>query len=134
MAASAVVAGPAPERMAAWSRFRSVAQQRIHEGNAVAGERMWALTHEDARIPCFTIGCTLSGDNYVECSLDVETWLLTCKPGPAGGNSALIFEILAGSSAALRHAGRDRSVEEAVTLILNELVRLAGGEEENRSS
>jgi len=95
---------------------------------------MWALTHEDARIPCFTIGRTLSGDNYVECSLDVETWLLTCKPGPAGGSSALIFEILAGSSAALRHAGSDRSIEEAVTLILNELVRLAGGEETKRRS
>jgi len=95
---------------------------------------MWALTEEDAGIHCFTIGRTVSRDNYVECSLDVETWLLTCKPGPAGGNSALIFEILAGSSAALRYAGSDRSIEEAVTLILNELVRLAGGEEANRSS
>jgi hypothetical protein len=128
MAASAVVAEPAPERMAAWSRIRSLSQKRIHEGNAVAGERLWTLTG-NPEVTCFTIGHVGPGEEYIECSLDLETWILTCRPGRAREGGVLLFESMAGSSASLRHAGSDRSVEEAVTLILDELVRHSGWEE-----
>jgi hypothetical protein len=120
--------------MAAWSRIRFLSQQRIQEGNAVAGECLWTLTEGDPEAKCFTIGHIRSGEDYIECSLDPETWILTCKPGPARESGALVFEIIAGSSASVRHDGRDRSVDEAVTLILDELVRHGRWEDGGPSS
>lgn len=125
-AASASVVGPAPERLAVWNRFRSLSQQRIQEGNVVAGERLWTLVDAAAGVPGFTIVHAGCSEDSVVCSLDLASWTLTCTPGPTAGCAALTFALTGRSRIRLRHEGRERTLDEAVTLILDALVRTYG--------
>jgi len=110
MAASAMAGGAGVERMDAWVRFRSLSRQRIQEGNLVAGEAVWRVVEADAAGPRFAIGCARSGEVRVECRLDMETWMVTCKVAAKKG-AVVTFDL----------TERERSLEEAVRLMLDSL-------------
>jgi len=105
-----------------WERFHRMTEQRVVEGNVVAGERLWEIE----RTPCvplsFTIRSTIDPSDFVECSLNVEASVVTCRPGPVIKGGPLAFRLTGAALQALQHHTEECTVEQAIGLILDRLV------------
>jgi hypothetical protein len=105
-----------------WAQFRCAAEHHIGEGNLEAGERLWEIV--DCSGPGLTIRSTNWSTDAIECALDFENGRLTCAPGMAIPNAALTFQVLRDKPGMFRRGGVDYTIDEAVNLILDELVRV----------
>lgn len=113
-----------------WQRFRCLAEQRIGEGNLEAGERLWEVVHSPLATTALTIRSTRWTADAIECVLDVEAGALTCAPGEALAAAPWNFQVVPHSRGMVRRGGVDFTIDQAVNVILDELVWLdAGGEE-----
>lgn len=122
MAAKSVAIPMASDRTALWTQFQDLAKHLIDEGNTIAGERLWSLVTTSGPSPKFTIGCSKAKDDRVECSLNMETGVVTCKPGPASDRAPFRFEFMPDPGGKLWGWGKAWSLEEALAMILGELV------------
>jgi hypothetical protein len=105
--------------MERWRRFRTIAERHIEEGNLVAGERLWEIiAADDSR--WLTIRSTRWAADSVECVFDASTGSLTCAPGAAISAPPLTFQVLPGGL--VRRGGVECTIDEAVNLVLDELV------------
>ncbi len=105
-----------------WERFQRLAELRVREGNLVAGEPLWEIVRASGSPPRLTIRSTTCPTDFSECSLDPESGVLTCRPGPAIDAGVLRWQLLEGTSDTLRGCDQDCTVDQAVTWILDELV------------
>jgi hypothetical protein len=102
-----------------WEEFRRGVEHCVRECNAIADERLWVISATRAPLRRLTVeSATRSGDR-IECSFDVERGILTCLPGPAVHGESLQFQWNDGK---LLRDGREYAVEEALRLVLDELV------------
>ena len=122
MAAKAVAVPLAAEHIRFWDRFQSLAEQRIREGNLVSGEQLWEIVTSPGVAPRFTIQSTRHAAESLECSLNLETGVLTCRPGTAIKADPLNFHILRGIADTLRRNCENCTLEQAMDLILDELL------------
>jgi hypothetical protein len=112
-------------------RFRTVAERHVKEGNLLAGERLWEVVQSPDGTTLLTIRSTRWAADSVECAFDATTGALTCAPGPAIAAPTLVFQILPDAPGMVRRGGVECTIDEAVNLVLDELVwtDLPGGEE-----
>jgi hypothetical protein len=107
-----------------WDRFQSLAEVRVQEGNLVAGERLWHIVKSPDVVQALIIQSTRHPADFVECSLDGQSRVLTCRQGSAIGSGVLSFQL---PEAPLPAEGRC-TVEQALGLILDQLVWLEDGD------
>jgi hypothetical protein len=103
-----------------WDRFRCAAQHHIGEGNLEAGERLWEIVDRSASV--LTIRSTSWTSDAIECALDLESGNLTCAPGQAIPAAPLTFQVVRDRAGTFRRGGMEFTIDEAVNLILGELV------------
>ena len=99
-----------------WDRFRCSAGRHVDEGNLEAGERLWEIVDPPEAGGVLTIRSTSLSADSIECALDIESGNLTC--------ASMIFQVLRDQSGMFRRGGKDYTIDEAVNLILDELVRV----------
>ena len=127
MAAKAVVRIPLIEHGEPWERFQCFAEQRVKEGNMVAGEALWEVVCVTGAGPRLTIRSTRNTDDALECSLDPESGILTCTPCLAGGAGPWRLQLRYGGTPSSPGCEESAcSIYEAVDWILDELVWLEG--------
>lgn len=123
-----MVAAPSAEHIQCWTRFQSLAEGRINEGNLVAGERLWELVKSPDLPARLIIRSSSDHGEFVECSLDAD--VLTCRPGLAIDCNALVFR-LAGDAGGMASTDEHRfTIEQALTMVLDRLVSMDSGEGE----
>jgi hypothetical protein len=105
--------------MERWRQFRTLAERHIQEGNLVAGERLWEVVPADDD-SWLTIRSTRWAADSVECVFDAVTGSLTCAPGAAIAAPPFTFQVLPGGT--VRRGGVECTLDEAVNLVLDELV------------
>ena len=105
-----------------WRRFRCLAERHIEEGNLVAGERLWEIVPSPDESAALTIRSTRWTSDSVECAYDASTGALTCAPGTAIVAPTLTFHVCTDDPGMFRRGGVDCTVDEAVALVLDELV------------
>jgi hypothetical protein len=121
MAAKALVLPPAARLVALWDEFQQLSEHGLREGNMVAGEQLWTIVRSPGELS-FAIQSTRDPADFVECSLDCESRVLTCRPGPAVVAGALTFQLDEQRSGALCRNGVDYTLSQVLSLILDELV------------
>lgn len=105
-----------------WDKFQRLAESRVRECNALAGERLWQTTAAPGAAPLFRVqSTTLPGDS-IECLFDYDAGILTCRFGPALQAATLEFQLTGETVDALRQGGGDFTLEQSLTLVLDELV------------
>ncbi len=112
------------EHIEIWDRFRSLAAGRVHEGNMLAGERLWEIVNSpdrEARLN-LTIQSTKHPADLVACRLDPKANLLTCSPGPANHSGPLTFDLLGEPVERLRRGAWEGTLDQALNLILDQLL------------
>jgi hypothetical protein len=117
-----VVAASSVERIQCWNRFQSLAEGRIHEGNLVAGERLWELVKSPHPARRLIIRSSIDPADFVECSLDPGAGVLTCRPGSAIECDDLVFRLAGDTADMLLVDDRQFTLEQALTMILDRLV------------
>ena len=122
MAAQAGIVPSIAHKMDFWDRFQCLTEQRVKEANFVAAERLWEIGKAAGAAQTLTIRSTIDPSNFLECSLDAEAGVLTCRQGSALKVDSLRFQLLGGTVDMLRREGRDCTLDQAITLILDELV------------
>lgn len=114
MAAKAVAVSITPDLTALWQRFQMLVEHRVCEGNILAGERLWEIL----KSPGVGLGITIRSTRYasgsVECSLDPESGVLTCRAGVENRLEPLELRVLG--------AFVDCALGRAIDRILDELV------------
>jgi hypothetical protein len=113
MAAKAMVT-LSPERVAWWEQFQSLAELRVQEGNLLCGERLWQIVKSPDKTGTLLIQSTRHPDDSVECSLDLQTAVLRCRPGTDMESPGLMYR--------LQRDDGECSVEQALHWILDQLV------------
>ncbi|SRR6266481_2268404 len=121
MATKAVIALKA-EHIESWDRFQRLAELRVREGNAVAGECLWQTATAPDGAPLFSVQSTSRPGISVECSFDIEHGMLTCKPGSAIKADTLEFQFIGEAVVTPRRGGGELTLEQALILVLDELV------------
>src|SRR3954447_8079591 len=81
MAARAVLVPADTADLEFWYCFQRIIEQRLSEGNILAGERLWELAPSSGPEPRFTIRATGYQADCIECELDLESNVLSCTPG-----------------------------------------------------
>jgi hypothetical protein len=99
-----------------WDQFRCSAGRHVDEGNLEAGERLWEIVDPPESGGVLTIRSTSLPADAIECALDVESGHLTC--------ATMTFQVLRDQPGMFRRGGIDYTIDEAVNLILDELVRV----------
>jgi len=110
------------EYIQCWNRFQSLAEGRIHEGNLVAGERLWELVKSPDLGTRLIIRSSIDPAEFVECSLDPGAGVLRCRPGSETECDALVFRLADDTADRLLVDDRQFTCEQAVTMILDRLV------------
>jgi hypothetical protein len=113
MAPKAVVALP-KERTGWWDRFQNLAEIRVQEGNLLAGERLWQIVKSPDVMQALIIQSTRHPADFVECSVDRQARVLTCRSGSAIGSGILSFSMREASES-------ECTIEQALGLILDQL-------------
>lgn len=107
---------PSVTKSTFWEQFQVLAERHIEEGNMLAGETLWKIERTEQPEE-FTIRSTVDPRNCLECSLNPRNGVLTCAPG------SLRFQVPLETAGPLQRDGAACSLEEALCLILDELVR-----------
>jgi hypothetical protein len=127
----------------------------VRECNALAGERLWGVMSRkqspfrvavgqavspasrqwttsdppqqagENACPTLTIESTTCPGDFVECTLDPVTGILSCRPGPALTAGCCEFQVERGAQG-LRRGESVYNTAEALALILDELVFMHG--------
>ena len=105
-----------------WTRFERLASLKLSECNAAAGERLWTMDREPSAGLRFVLRWTTVTTNSVECSLDPNTGLVTCRFGGAHNAELPQFRFVPGEEQSLQFAESELSAEEAVVAILENLM------------
>jgi hypothetical protein len=116
------VAAPSVEHIQCWNRFQSLAESRIHEGNLVAGERLWELLKSPDPRGRLIIRSSRDPAVFIECSFDPGAGILTCRLGSAIECDALAFRLAGDTVGMLWVDERQFRPEQALTMILDQLV------------
>jgi hypothetical protein len=101
-----------------WVRFQSLADERVSECNALAGERLWISANSIGSWAVYAAG---NPADSVSCSADAEAGLLMCKPGAAVCGETVVFECSDGSVEVVRCGEVKLTMQEAVSLMLDRL-------------
>jgi hypothetical protein len=101
-----------------WERFQRLAEQRVCECNALAGERLWISATSTVS---WAVCAASNPADSVSCTADTEAGLLMCRPGAAVCGETVVFECSDDSADALRCGEVELSMEEAVSLMLDRL-------------
>ncbi len=120
MAANAMAVPPVAGNPGFWTRFQRLAEDRVKEVNAIAGEPLWEVVSAGPGRE-FTIRSTRCAADFLHCLIDSESGVLACKPGSAISSGPLKFRLVGGM---LHGFGRQRGVYadyDALTLILDKL-------------
>jgi hypothetical protein len=104
-----------------WQRFQRLAEQRVCECNALAGERLWISAAPIDSAVSWAVYSASNPADSVSCSVDEEAGFLMCKPGPAVCGETVVFECSNGSVDVVRCGEVELSMEEAVSLMLDRL-------------
>jgi len=107
--------------MAVWGRFQDLVEQRLSEGNIVAGEPQWKVVRPAAEASRFTIRGSGYASSSLECSLDADSGVLKCGCAGSGGE-LLSWHLVEGTADTLRQDGVDYTIGQAVNLALDKLV------------
>jgi hypothetical protein len=107
---------------AVWHRFRSLAEHHITEGNLTAGEQLWEVVQSDEASNLLIIRSTRWTADSIECALDLKSGALTCAPGSAICTGPLKFQLVQDKPGMVRRRGKEFTIDEAVQLVLSELV------------
>jgi hypothetical protein len=122
MAANAAIALSPAKDTEFWKLFHRLTEQRVVEGNVLAGERLWEI----GSIPCvplsFTIRSTIDPYDFLECSWDAKAGVVTCRPGPAIKAGLIVFRLTRAVVPSLQHDTEECTVEQAIGLMLDRLV------------
>jgi hypothetical protein len=105
-----------------WKWFHRMTEERIVEGNVLAGERLWEIQSTPCVPLSFTIRSTIDPSDFLECSLDIEAGVVTCSPGPVIEGDPLAFRLSGAAVHPLQHNRGECTVEQAIGLILDRLV------------
>lgn len=124
MAAKALVVPVCFEDAGFWDEFRRHTENRVREGNILAGERLWELVLSSSPGSRLMVRSTKHGADRIECTMDLGSRLLTCVPGSAIGSDPLIFHLIEGTSWKLARDGVECTIDQAVAWILDRLVWL----------
>jgi hypothetical protein len=111
-----------------WERFRGLAERYIEEGNVVAGERLWEVVPSPQPATVLTIRSTRRAGDSVECAFDASTGAIVCAPGPAVPAATVTFHAHPDLPGKVRRGELICTVDEAINLILDELVWDEGSE------
>ena len=122
MAAKAVVVRVEASENRLWSLLRRLAEQRVSEGNIVAGERLWELVPSSSEELQFTIRSIRDQSDSIECLLDPETGVLTCKTGAVINGESLTFQLLGGTCWKMQCAGKNCTIDEVIARMLDQLI------------
>lgn len=101
-------------------RFQRLAEDLIGEGNFLAEERLWEVRMSGPM--SITISSVQWEGNAIECTFDPDAGSLRCCPGAVIGHKPLVFDVVPDQNGILRRCGADLTLEEAVQLVLDELV------------
>jgi len=104
-----------------WERFQRLAEQRVSECNALAGERLWISAAPANSAVSWAVYSASNPADSVSCSIDAEAGLLICKPGAAVCGEVVLFACSDGSADVVRCGEVEFSMEEAVSLMLDRL-------------
>jgi hypothetical protein len=127
MAPKAVVALP-KERISWWDRFQNLAETRVQEGNLLAGERLWQIVKSPDVVQALIIQSTRYPSDFVECSLDGQSCVLTCRSGAAIGSGVLSFHMPDAKAGFTLASECECTIEQALGLILDQLVWVEEGD------
>jgi hypothetical protein len=127
-----MVAAPSAEHIQCWNQFQSLAEGRVNEGNLVAGERLWELVKSPDPAGRLIIRSSSEPADCVECSLDAG--VLTCRPGPAIECDALVFRVAADTAGMLLADEPRFTLDQALTMILDQLVSIDSRERESEGA
>lgn len=97
-----------------WKRFHRMTEQRVVEGNVLAGERLWEIGSTPCVPLSFTIRSTIDPSDFLECSLDAEAGVVTCRPGPSIKAGTLAFRLTGAAVQPLQHDTEECTVEQAI--------------------
>jgi hypothetical protein len=110
------------ERSIWWDRFQSLAEVRVQEGNLLAGEQLWRIVKSPELAHALVIQSTRSSADSMECSLDGQTCVLTCRPGSAITSEIMSFQLPASLAGQAPRTESECTIEQALCLILDQLV------------
>ena len=122
MAAKAAIIPFPAKNTEFWKRFHQMTEQRVVEGNVLAGERLWEIPSTPCGPFSFTIRSTIDPSDFVECSLDAEASVVTCRPEPVIKAGPLAFRLTGAAGQPLQHDTEECTVEQAIGLMLDRLV------------
>jgi hypothetical protein len=119
MATQPVMLEPRVARVAFWERFQHEMEFRVRECNAIAGEPLWVISGTGGSPVRFRVESAARSGDRIDCSFDLERGVLVCAPGPGVRARRLRFQWVDGK---LLRDGREYDVEQALRLVLDELV------------
>ena len=119
MTTQPVMLQPRAACAAFWERFQSEVELRVRECNAIAGEPLWVMSGMSAPIRRLTVASATRPGNRMDCSFEIGRGILVCAPGPGVRAKRLRFRFTEG---VLLLDGREYSIDEALRLVLDELV------------
>jgi hypothetical protein len=105
-----------------WEQFRRLAVERVKEGNALAGERLWEVVDPGTGPGRLVIRSTACPSNLADCRIDLRTRVLLCRNESSSQRTALKFHFVPGSPHPLRAGGREFTINEALSEVLDRLV------------
>ena len=120
MSAKAVPIASNDPQVTIWDRFLRLADDRVRECNAVAGERIWLAAVSGNSPDSWSVHSAARPGDSVSCRFDVQSGVLVCQPGSALRGETLVLEC-AGMLDLLRCGEVELTLEQAVDLILNRL-------------
>jgi hypothetical protein len=105
-----------------WEQFRKLAVERVNEGNALAGERLWEVVESGSQPGRLLIRSTACPSNLADCRIDPRTRVLLCRNESSSQRTALKFHFVQGTPPVLRSGGREFTINEALSEVLDRLV------------
>ncbi len=119
---SATTVSPKPGPLAFWDRFCQQLEDRVREGNLLAGDSLWRMTASTAPAIVLSVHHVHRPADRVDCIFDPAKGLLTCTPGAEIPLEACQFQWVGGTADILRHGSEELTLSEALTLLLDGLV------------
>lgn len=110
------------ERSIWWDRFQNLAEVRVQEGNLLAGEQIWQVVKSPELAQALVIQSTRHPADFVECSLDGQSCVLTCRPASATASDVLSFQLPQAMAEQQPRAESECTIEQALGLILDQLI------------
>jgi hypothetical protein len=119
MTTQPVMLQPRAARAAFWEQFQREVEIRVRECNTLADEPLWVVSGAGGPLRRLTVQSAARSGDRIDCSFDAQRGILVCSPGPDVRARRLQFRL---SNGRLSLDGREYRIEEALRLVLDELV------------